>query len=244
MYSVATLRRRRRAGGPVFADVFTGGDGSSPDSTRWTVQESSGSTADIQGGELRLLTGGSGSVGGFEDYSRMIGLHRSVVDCRVDYACTIPDELPQWFFLVSLRGDGTWASDPTFPNFPGVGYWCQLANPHGTAVEPVCFIGKADATGTTKVDLSAQDGLELPANVDQIFVRFQVTNENGDVRVRASARDQANGPIPDGSWDIDVLDDTGTIFTSGGVVQVGLGGSDTANEVVTVFVDQIKLVTL
>lgn len=134
---------------PVISDNFTGDNDSAPSSARWTTQISSGSEADIQSNELQLFTGGSGSVGGWEDFSRMIAKYGSSTNCRVDYTCTIPNEEPEWFFLVSLRANGNWASDPTFPNFPQVGYWCQLANPHGTATEPVCFIGKAAADGST-----------------------------------------------------------------------------------------------
>lgn len=225
----------------AFSDPFVAQDDSPPNAARWTVQESSGSTADLQSNRLRLLTGGPGSVGGFEDYARMIGQHAALTNCRVDFPIEIPDTLDEWFFLASLRGNGNWASDPTFPVFPQVGYWLQIASPHGTADDPVAFVGKADATGTTKVDLSAQDGLEVPDGVSSLLARFELTTEPGGVRVRASVRDAAAGPIPEGSWDIDVLDDIGTIFTGGGILQIGLGGSDGADQVRTVFLDHIVL---
>lgn len=205
---------------PIFHDDFVGVDDDPPDSAKWpTVQVSAGSDASIQGDQLRLQTGGSGSVGDFEDFARLVASHASVTDCRVDFALTIPAEITQWFSLWSLRGNGLWATAADFPVFPRVGYWLQIAGEHAGAGSPVAFIGKAAPDGSTKVDLSGQGSFPLGNVTDDFFARFEVRDE-GDVPVVGDP----------------VLIDTAEVVTSHSsvVLTVGAGGVPAG---ATIFVD-------
>lgn len=214
-------------GGQLFGDDFAGGNGNPWDAARWNVEETTGSIADLQGGFGRMVVGGPGSVGDWNDYVRIAAIHPPGATNRLEATITIPAG-NDWFWLATLRGNGQWASGSGFRFFPAEGYWLQIGY-HTPGL--VMFLGRGDG-GVTKVDLTSRP--ELDDQVSEWRIRFEVTGNT----IRAAVRPASDGPIPEGEWDLQTTDAT---WTSPGVLQMGFGGSEVADNLHTLLVDDVEL---
>jgi endo-1,4-beta-mannosidase len=105
------------------SDTFTGTDGAAPDTSKWNVYASTGSTATIQGNTLRIVTG---TAGGYGDKVAVTSKASARVDQRV-VLDVVPGSLSEAYFQVSIRSN---ASDGSIGDVPG--YRMEIATATGT----------------------------------------------------------------------------------------------------------------
>jgi mannan endo-1,4-beta-mannosidase len=105
------------------SDTFTGTTGAAPDTSKWNVYASSGSSATIQSNALRLLTG---TAGGYGDKVAVTSKAAARADQHVTLDFT-PAALGEGYFQVTLRGA---TSDGSIGDVPG--YRLEVSNADGS----------------------------------------------------------------------------------------------------------------
>ena len=182
----------------IFSDNWTGTNGSSWDSNKWTTSTNGGtSVVDIQSNEGHLKHADS-----FGAYARAVASHSSQADQELLVKTRFGATGARGIFTVTLRGSGTWSG--TNPDVePNTGYYVYRRTDGGTATLYKQVSGTRTSLGT----------FTWTNDTNNWWLRFRVEGTTVSVRI------WQDGNTEPSTWDLQVTDSD----IASGVTQIGFG---------------------
>jgi hypothetical protein len=203
-----------------YSETWTGtnGDAWSGD---WTTSNSSGTTLDIQSNTGRILTG---SLGSFGDYGRALLADQSSADFDMTVDI-LPGVQEEKYPIVGFRGNGSWATSPTWPQN---GYGVEL-RVMATPASGFYSVERVDAG--TRTGLSGQVAYTITAG-DTIHMNVVCYGTAVEFRIWKNAESKPTEPT---------YAFTDTVHNTRTRHSVGLtGGAGTVDDI---YFDNLDIVT-